>query len=370
MNTEALKTLFSSFDARQLINEPTRITRTSSKLIDLLFAFCTVDVRHSGVIASQISDHDIIFCVLSLAESFSTGSCRVRRSLDTIDVAGFREFLKQISFNHIFFIEDINEKLPFLNNGILSAFEVFSPVVCRPKSSRIRPPWLTDNLKFMISLRDKAKANFKKNPSSARWDYYKSLRNLTAFTVKAEKRAYFRHIGNMRDRRQLWFKLGSLSLKKKSVSGIPDALKNVNELNDYFLKSISDILDSMPLDQSVLDFYTSLPNNGGVFEFSTVCPTLVEKLVYDLRSCSEGSDGISADMIKLACPVILPYFTHILNVCIAEGRFPDIWKHALIKPIPKNQNPTSFSHLRPISLLPAFSDSGEDTKTATCGISS
>ena len=47
--------------------------------------------------------------------------------------------------------------------------------------------------------------------------------------------------------------------------------------------------------------------------------------------------------------------THISPTCIDECVFPDAWKCALVKPLPKVSNPVSFGELRPISILPVLS---------------
>ena len=46
---------------------------------------------------------------------------------------------------------------------------------------------------------------------------------------------------------------------------------------------------------------------------------------------------------------------NIINTCILENKFPDLWKKAIIVPIPKILNPNDLKDLRPISILPAIS---------------
>ena len=57
----------------------------------------------------------------------------------------------------------------------------------------------------------------------------------------------------------------------------------------------------------------------------------------------------------MCCSYILPFITHMVNVCISDSVFPDLWKHAVVSPIPKVNAPTDFRDLRPISILPAMS---------------
>lgn len=48
-------------------------------------------------------------------------------------------------------------------------------------------------------------------------------------------------------------------------------------------------------------------------------------------------------------------FTHIFNICLETGYFPEVWKTAVVSPIPKRNTPTCFNDLRPICLLPVLS---------------
>ncbi|KAF2884427.1 hypothetical protein ILUMI_21751 [Ignelater luminosus] len=89
--------------------------------------------------------------------------------------------------------------------------------------------------------------------------------------------------------------------------------------------------------------------------FNAVNCDIVNKLIGDITSNATGYGKINIKMIKLCCPYILRYITHILNHCIAHSTYPSQWKHAIIKPIPKVKNPIEFKDLRPISLLPVLS---------------
>lgn len=60
-------------------------------------------------------------------------------------------------------------------------------------------------------------------------------------------------------------------------------------------------------------------------------------------------------MLKYCSPFIDKYITHIINCCIEQSYFPNLWKQSIGKPLAKNLNPTTFSDLRIISILPTLS---------------
>ena len=91
------------------------------------------------------------------------------------------------------------------------------------------------------------------------------------------------------------------------------------------------------------------------FNFREVSEAEVCKVVKSIKSNACGVDGISARYLIMSIDVIAPIITHIINCSFQNRKFPDRWKHAIIKPIPKNDDPLAASDFRPISLLPAIS---------------
>ena len=91
------------------------------------------------------------------------------------------------------------------------------------------------------------------------------------------------------------------------------------------------------------------------FKFREVTEFEVIRVVKSVKSNACGIDDISAHYLKLSIDSIAPVITHIINSSFKHRRFPDRWKQAIIKPIPKTDDPTSPTDFRPISLLPAIS---------------
>ena len=60
---DKLNEIFDIYGIHQLINEPTRITKTSSSLIDLCLTNSASTVVDSGVLHLSIRDHSLIYRV-------------------------------------------------------------------------------------------------------------------------------------------------------------------------------------------------------------------------------------------------------------------------------------------------------------------
>ena len=91
------------------------------------------------------------------------------------------------------------------------------------------------------------------------------------------------------------------------------------------------------------------------FRFQQVSEVEVLKVVKSIKTNARGIDDISAFFIKTGIEIALPFITDIINNALKLNYFPERWKLALIRPIPKTPNPVSPTDFRPISLLPAFS---------------
>ena len=91
------------------------------------------------------------------------------------------------------------------------------------------------------------------------------------------------------------------------------------------------------------------------FEFQPTNHEAVYSLIQSLNNCGAGLDGLSTKLLKLICPDIVPYLTHLFNLCLSQGTFPSSFKRAIVVPIFKSGDRFSFNNYRPIALLPVLS---------------
>ncbi|KAJ8714407.1 hypothetical protein PYW07_002632 [Mythimna separata] len=60
-------------------------------------------------------------------------------------------------------------------------------------------------------------------------------------------------------------------------------------------------------------------------------------------------------MLLLTLPTTLQAITDIINRSIESRTFPNLWRRAMVRPIPKTNDPATMKDLRPISILPCLS---------------
>jgi hypothetical protein len=82
--------------------------------------------------------------------------------------------------------------------------------------------------------------------------------------------------------------------------------------------------------------------------------TEISDIIKSLNDSAAGPDGISSEIIKQSLQYIAPPLTHIVNLSLQQGVFPDEMKVAKVIPLFKSGDKTSVNNFRPISLLPVF----------------
>lgn len=347
--TECLET----YNLVQALKEPTRITRSSSRLIDPIFVSANLLVNVCGTLnVDHISDHKLVFCEVS------SNHAKMRPKMIT-----FRDFK---SFNHDMFLNDliqrpwqrlliennIDNKIQLFNEFITLTYDKHAPNKT-VKVTKPRAPWLTVELKDLMSQRDRALSTFKKFKNDFNWNRYKSLRNQVVAMLRLNKKNYLNNICFEKNSKKTWSALKSLNVCiSNNKNSIPLNLSDPNKINQYFSRYFQDVNNNCDDLISSYDAADSLENK---FNFQMTNCEEVHKILHSLKKESSGCDKISLSMLKYCSPFIDSYLVHIINSCIEQCYFPQLWKQAIGTPLPKKTNPETFSDLRIISILPVAS---------------
>lgn len=337
---------------KQIIDEPTRVTATFSLLIDFILLSSHTLVPICGVKHDLlVSDHCLIFVRLNLSQPPRAPLCRTFRDFHNFCHEGFLNDIQTVPWHRIYTVNDINEKLHIFNNLVIELFNIHAPFKTG-YFRKARAPWLTDNIRFMMSLRDKALRDARLRKTVAAFNYYKQLRNYTTSAIRREKRADLRFVSENSDSKRLWDALRLLNIYSRGTpSSISAYLSNAESINNHFVAAMS----HLAADAELLDFYKSNVSVDAQFSFTLTTVNEVESVLFSIKSQSVGCDNISHKMLMLCCPHILPVITHIVNTCLLDNIFPDCWKISRIVPLAKNSSPASFNDLRSISILSLLS---------------
>lgn len=353
-----LMDLLYSFDLTQLIVTPTRVTKTTETALDLVFVNNPDLVKCSGVMPCDpiSTDHEAVYCHFDIDTPRDPQIQFEYRNLDNLQNSGLEQFqrdLQQADWHVLYTTEDIDLKVRLFNNTILSTFNKHCSTQ-KKRKGKSRPGWLTFNLKKIINLKNKAYREFKKSPTIQKKTYYLDLKNYLSTAIKKEKKAFyssqFTSLNNENNSSEFWNKIKKHNIFRKASSNIPNALINPDVINKKFLTSIP----KTTINQDLLGKFNNNTFVSEPFNLKLVTQNDILRSLYEIKSNAIGYDNISARMLKMCVPHCLSPLTNIINSCLEAGTVPELWKKALITPIPKKTNPT-IADLRPISILPATS---------------
>nr|CAH7739063.1 unnamed protein product [Callosobruchus chinensis] len=206
-----LNTCFDSYGFIQIIDEPTRVTRHSSTLIDVIYVSKPDLVMNKGTMnVAHISDHKLVFCELSTIIAKKQVKFITYRDLKNVNIDAFKNCLSTINFDLIYYTQDIDVKVALLSEMLKYAFDLHAPV----RTARVTKnaaPWLTPTLSRILKQRDTAANTFQQNPNDTNWENYKSMRNYAVASIRREKKAYLSHLSNLNSGSD-WKKLQNLNV--------------------------------------------------------------------------------------------------------------------------------------------------------------
>lgn len=341
----------SSYEFTQVVNEPTRVTNISQTLIDVIFVNNPEWVLNVGTINSDlISDHRMVYCKLTVELPRAKPKIITYRDFNKFSNNDFLADLKNINWNQIYYLNNIEDKISFLTEHMLFLFDKHAPYITSRITKR-HAPWITLGIKQLMKDRNKAHSIYKKSKNLNDWLHYKQLRNMTVSAIRREKAAYLASFENLSSK-EFWTALKNMNIKSNQKNEIPPNLNDCDGINNYFSSVFT---PRNNCSESVNKFAANRYNHSLSFKFNFATVAEISTIISNLTSNASGCDGINAKMLKLCSPIISEHITHIINCCLEAGYFPKQWKLSLIRPLPKIKNPQFYSDLRPITIIPTLS---------------
>ena len=345
------------FALTQVITEPTRITATSSTLIDLMLTSSPENVKAQGVVDTPgVSDHCMTFMAYSLKKPKFKAKMVTRRDFRKFNKDAYMRDMEFAHWGNIEAVDDddIDNKVTIFENIHRDIINKHAPFrtfrVTRPAA-----PWLTEEIKEMMDDRDKYKNKFNVDKKSETELIFKDLRNKVTHAIRNSKIKCFNERINtkIKDSKHFHQALKNFSIVESKINSNDSCVINATALNEAFLKNNNAKVNETLVTDECNEILKKSKNPA--FSFSEVTVGQVIKMVRTIKSNACGVDGISAYFLKLGIEHSVYAFTDIINASLKFNKFPERWKQSLVKPLPKVSNPSVASDYRPISLLPAFS---------------
>ena len=371
--TQDYYNLLSTYMYQQVITKPTRITETTSTIIDhiwhndICIGNMTVDCT-PGIIYCDISDHLPIF--LNTVGN-RTRNIKVKveyREMNTANFDTYRQKLQNIKTHDYYVHNDVSSTHQIFCDQIVKAINDSFPQKQKTiRQKTLNNKWLTNTLLLDIKLKNRLFAKKLKKPTQQNIDNYHIQLKKVEKLKKQYKQDYFKkeldkHNTNIKKK---WDILREIILRKRknnsiniiehSNETITDKTKISQVFVNYF-QSIGSTLASKFDNISTRKFERWLyrsPRPPENFKMHTIYPEDVENIINNLDpSKSTGVDEISPKLIKEGKQQLVFHLTNVYNISIEAGIYPDCHKVARCIPIFKNNGDAlSIINYRPISII-------------------
>ena len=362
--------LMDTYALSPFINKATRISSSSSTLIDNIFSN-TVN-RHvaSGIIYSDLSDHLPIFVIVRGIEKLNKSYQEIPlfRKMTQENIQNLQCDLEKESWENVLSCSDVNEAYKLFLEKIHNYLDRNIPKEKnKNKSKTPRNPWITRGILRSIKKRNKLYKINLENPSQNNLTKYKNYRNKLTSIIRASKQLYFsRRFENTRGNMSATWKNIHDVLGKSKHMNLNRTYHNgdrvydnpediVNGFNDYFANVGKEQASKIPNSKKHFKDFLRGSCNFSLFLHPTNQEE-VYKIVNSFKNKkSYGHDEISNYLLKLIIPYIINPLVHICNISLLSGIFPSSMKIAKVIPIHKKDDHTLMSNYRPVSILSSFS---------------
>jgi hypothetical protein len=231
---------------------------------------------------------------------------------------------------------------------------------------RNRKPWLSEGIKKSIKIKNRLYTIQAKRPTTENVRQYKKYKCDINRLMRIAERKHYNDLlqENQRNTRKLWGIIKEVINKKKqricpSQFKFGDKMEEnkeiiANKFNNYFSNIGKDLAKQIPTSNTDPLSYVLQSNPNSIF-IESVLENEVEKILHNLKNASAGYDSIHSKVVKATYKEYLAPLTHVLNLSITQGFFPNPMKIAKVIPLYKASDPTLISNYRPVSVLPLFS---------------
>jgi len=349
-----------SVGLKQLVNDVTRIVRTSETKIDLVFSNkeIEVEVRHEP----KITDHSMIIVNQKGKLDRETDKKMVRRDYKRMNIVRFMALVG----SELGKVEEdgINE----MANGAVIAIVKCLDIVAPRKEILIRKKWqgkswFSDEIYRQMQQRDMTYRAARISKCWEDWEKYRQTRNKTVDMCRKAKREYLKERldDSKNDPKQMWKVLKEILKGKDSGKEYRELKYNnvticsreemADVFNKYFVESVTQLrkeewiendLDHVQYTDSTMEVFQKIEDES------------VKSIVRKLPNKSGTEEGITVEVMKFIVEVAGQKIAHIFNKSLEQGIFPDEWKESIVVPIPKIGGTIKIEEFRPINKLPVY----------------
>eukprot|EP00794_Sanderia_malayensis_P004093 gene4093-4647_t len=220
-NGKDFKSILNLFGLKQLIQKPTRITNSTSTLIDIIGTNNPATIRDARVIPTGIGDHDMVGCVRKInltREAPRQITCRNYRNYDSDKMS---EDLRNSDWLRVLNYVEVNKAWGYMKDILSGVFNKHTPKIQKIVKGKVAP-WLNEGVKRLMNERDKVLRKFRKTKAEVDQAAYKEKRNAVNVAMRKAKSSYHRKLlsENAGNPNRFWRTIRSIYPSKPKNSNI------------------------------------------------------------------------------------------------------------------------------------------------------
>ena len=258
--------------------------------------------------------------------------------------------------------EDVNRASASLMSRLTTLIEKNFPLVKSSSKYKPKMPWMSPSLVRSTMQKSELFKLACKSLDPDDLSKYKHYKNVLTSTIRLAKKNYFllkiqECKGNLQ---KVWSVVNEALSRRKQSKKQPTAFKNAD----------SSTIEKAAVPSAFNSYFTTLPTvktpsfpklgKSSPAErsiFLTPCTSIEICDFISSLSSSNTADalGLTNHVLKSVSSYVVEPLTHIFNLSISKGVYPDLFKIAKVIPLFKKGDPSLVSNYRPISILPIFS---------------
>ena len=226
-NARHMCNLYELSSFTQLIEEPPRVTLSSSTIIDHIATTCPRNIVEAGVRKISLSDHYMVYCIRKQNGSITKDHKMIKtRKMNNFIEGEFLADAASVCWEHVVPVSDNINLLVNDWSAIFSALIEKHAPLREMRASEKYCPWIDRDLKNVMRTRYKLKRAAIKRESRILMDSYRQTRNRVNLLNKQLKKQHYTNKissnkGNLKDS---WKTINEL-LNKRSKSCNIDCVK-------------------------------------------------------------------------------------------------------------------------------------------------
>ncbi|KAI5638092.1 reverse transcriptase (RNA-dependent DNA polymerase) domain-containing protein [Phthorimaea operculella] len=354
--------LLKSFNLKCAINEPTRLA--SGTCIDNI-AHNRIRGCKGEVFEFAVSDHtaQLLRCPIKKTCIFKYWYSFIR-DLSRDNMNKFGECLASLSFSEVYEEKDGNRAFNKFYDLFIIFYELCFPNVRVKQFIEKRPKWISKGIKKCAQRKRELLWRYRRTRKNTDKTIFKKyshrLRKIIKLTQKSQNDYQIAIASNkskatwqiINKTKSNYPKEEILQMKAATGQLLRDPQQISQALNDFFVDQVQPCKNRNNSDSMYL---CTFDKHSSIFMQPTV-PKDILNIIHDLKNTkSAGYDNVCTKVIKYVSRLIAPVLSHVINMCVIQGIFPDKLKITIVRPIYKKDNKEEMTSYRPIALIPIFS---------------